>query len=59
MIIHNKIRPEDVGAIKVSLHEIATKANNGAYMDLINRLPVNDKERKALYEDAEIIEEDE
>lgn len=59
LIIHNKIHPEDLGATKISLHEIATKANNGAYMDLINKLPISDKERDSLFEDAEIVKEDE
>ncbi len=57
-IITNKLKIEDLGFEKVSLHEIATKHKNGAYIEMIEKLPVSDKEKNELYDDAEIIEDE-
>jgi hypothetical protein len=53
-IISNKIKPEDVGFESANLQKIASKASDGHYAKLINKLPVSDEEKKKLYEDAEI-----
>ena len=59
LIVGYKIKPEDLGFVKVSLHEIATKAKNGAYIQMIDQLPISDKEKKQLFDDADTIDEDE
>jgi len=57
-IITNKIKVEDLGFKKVSLHDIATKYSNGAYRDMINKLPISEKEKNELFKDAEIIDDE-
>jgi hypothetical protein len=51
-IIHNKIRAEDLGYQKKSLHRIASKAKAGAYVKMIQGLPVDDKEKQRMINDA-------
>jgi hypothetical protein len=51
-IINNRIKAEDLGFKKKNLHKIATKARNGAYVKMIQGLPVDDKEKKKMIEDA-------
>ena len=55
-LITPTITPELLGYAKKSLKEIATKYNNGFYLDLINSLPVEMAEKKRLLRDADIQE---
>lgn len=50
------ITPEQLGYSKASLKEIATKHNQGFYLQLINQLPVEQAEKKRLLRDADIEE---
>jgi hypothetical protein len=64
LIVGYKIKAEDLGFVKTSLLDIATKAKNGKYIDMIDNLPISDKEKKQILhdadiEDAEIIEDNE
>jgi len=66
-LIITKIKPEDLGYERKNLYDIARKAAQGKYVDMIEGLPgVNDEEKKRLkrdagldIEDAKIIDEDE
>jgi len=53
-IISPNIKPEDLGYEKASLLEIARKANEGKYINMIDSLPLTDEEKKKLYLDAGI-----
>ncbi|HMM18497.1 MAG TPA: hypothetical protein PKC47_13385 [Petrimonas sp.] len=62
-IISPEITAEQMGFAKESLKEIAKKNNEGFYLNLIDSLPVDKKEKKRLLadadiEDAELIEEE-
>ncbi len=62
-IISPEITAEQMGFAKESLKEIAKKNNEGYYINLIDSLPVDRKEKKRLLadadiEEAEIIEEE-
>lgn len=57
-IISPDIRPEDLGFEKASLMEISRKANEGKYIKLIDSLPIDDDEKKKIYQDAGIDIED-
>lgn len=62
-IISPEITAEQMGFAKESLKEIAKKNNEGFYLNLIDSLPVDRKEKKRLLadadiEDVEIIEEE-
>ena len=50
------ITPEQLGYSKASLKEIATKHNQGFYLQLINQLPAEQAEKKRLLRDADIEE---
>lgn len=56
-ILSSELCPEDLGFKSKNKKEIARKANDGFYIDLINRLDVDKSQRKQLIEDCEIIEE--
>jgi hypothetical protein len=61
-LISPEITAEQMGFAKESLKEIAKKNNEGFYLNLIDSLPVDKKEKKRLLadadiEDVEIIEE--
>lgn len=51
-IINNRIKAEDLGFQKKNLHKIATKARNGAYVKMIQGLPVDEKQKQQMIEDA-------
>jgi len=53
-IINNKVKPEDLGYEKQSIYEINRKAESGYYSKLINSLPITEKERIRLRQEAEI-----
>lgn len=55
-IIHNKIKLRELGFDNINLHDIATKYKNGAYIEMINKLPIKSKEKKELLQDADIEE---
>jgi hypothetical protein len=59
LIVDHRIKAEDLGFVKVDVRQVAIKARNGAYIQMIENLPISDKEKKKLFEDAEIIEDDE
>lgn len=48
------VRPEDMGLETKSLKEIARKHNEGFYIQLIDGLPIDKKEKKRLLRDADI-----
>lgn len=48
------VRPEDMGLESKSLKEIARKHNDGFYLQLIDGLPIEKKEKKRLLRDADI-----
>lgn len=53
-LITTEISAEDLGYSKENLKKIAKKAQDGFYLELINKLPVDKKERKRLMSDADI-----
>lgn len=53
-IISPNLKPEDFGFEKASLHNIASKYQNGKYAQLIDKLPISDSEKDRLYNDAGI-----
>lgn len=53
-IISPEITAEQMGFAKESLKEIAKKNNEGFYLNLIDSLPVDKKEKKRLLADADI-----
>ena len=55
-LISPDITPEELGYSKASLKEIATKHNQGFYLQLINQLPIEKAEKKRLLRDADIEE---
>jgi len=57
-IITNKIKHQDLGYEKKSLHDIVRKDENGFYVNLINSLETTDKEKKRLIREAEITDVD-
>lgn len=59
LIVDHRIKAEDLGFETKNLREIAHKARNGAYVEMINRLPISNKQKKELFDDAEIMEDDE
>ena len=50
------ITPEELGYSKKSLKEIASKHNEGFYLNLIDKLPIEKEEKKRLLRDADIQE---
>lgn len=55
-LISPEITPEELGYSKKSLKEIATKHNQGFYLNLIENLPIEKAEKKRLLRDADIQE---
>jgi hypothetical protein len=55
-LISPEITPEELGYSKKSLKEIATKHNQGFYLNLIDNLPIEKAEKKRLLRDADITE---
>lgn len=55
-LISPELTPEDLGYSKASLKEIATKHNQGFYLNLIDNLPIEKAEKKRLLRDADIQE---
>lgn len=53
-IISNKIKASDLGYVKESLHEIASKAEKGEYIKLISTLPTTTTEKTRIAKDAGI-----
>lgn len=53
-IIDPNLRPEDMGLESKSLKEIARKHNEGFYIQLIDGLPIDKREKKRLLRDADI-----
>ncbi|MBP3343045.1 MAG: hypothetical protein J6L20_01685 [Bacteroidales bacterium] len=53
-IISDKIRPEQLGYSKQNLYDIARKAESGFYKNLIEGLPIPDKEKERLFAEAEV-----
>ena len=53
-IISDKIRPEQLGFAKQNLYDIARKAESGYYKNLIEGLPISDKEKIRLKVEAEV-----
>ncbi len=53
-IITDKLSPEDLGFENKNLQEIASKATQGKYAEIINALPIDKKEKDALFRDAGI-----
>ena len=57
-LISTDYKLEEGGFERKSLKKIAAKAAKGFYIKLINGLTVSDKEKKSLYEDADIVDTD-
>lgn len=55
-LISPEITPEELGYSKKSLKEIASKHNEGFYLNLIDKLPIEKEEKKRLLRDADIQE---
>ncbi|MBR2478341.1 MAG: hypothetical protein IKB48_05760 [Bacteroidales bacterium] len=53
-IISDRIKPEQLGYAKQNLYDIARKAESGYYKKLIDGLPITDKEKERLFEEAEV-----
>ncbi len=53
-IITDKLSPEDLGFENKNLQEIASKAAQGKYAEIINSLPIDKEEKEKLYRDAGI-----
>lgn len=53
-IISDRIKPEQLGYTKQNLYDIARKAESGYYKKLIDGLPITDKEKERLFEEAEV-----
>lgn len=53
-IISDRIKPEQLGYAKQNLYDIARKAESGYYKKLIEGLPITDKEKERLIEEAEV-----
>ena len=60
-LISSELSAEDLGFTSKNKKEIARKASEGGYINIINQLPVDDAQKKQLLADCEIIdvEEDE
>jgi hypothetical protein len=54
MIISNKINIQDYGFEKKSLHKIASKAEAGAYLKMIQGLPTSKEEKQKMIDDADL-----
>lgn len=54
MVISNKINIEDYGYQKKSLHKIASKAEAGAYLKMIQGLPTSKEEKQKMIDDADL-----
>jgi len=55
-IITNRIKHQDLGFEKKSLHDIVRKDEDGFYINLINSLETSDKEKKRLMREASIVD---
>ena len=53
-LIDPRVAPKDLGYENKNIKEIATKHNQGFYLNLINDLPIECKEKKRLLRDADI-----
>ncbi len=53
-IITDKLSPEDLGFENKNLQEIASKATQGKYAEIINSLPIDKQEKEQLFQDAGI-----
>jgi len=53
-LISPDLTPEDLGYTKANLKEIASKHNQGFYLNLIDSLPIEKMEKKRLLRDADI-----
>lgn len=53
-IITDKLSPEDLGYENKNLQEIASKATQGKYAEMISSLPIEKEEKEKLYKDAGI-----
>ena len=53
-----KITGGDLGFEEKNLKEIAAKHNDGFYVELITKLPLEDDEKKQLFNDADIVDTD-
>lgn len=58
-LISKDIKAADLGFTDKNLKEIAKKANDGYYIKLINGLPIEKEQKKALFTDAEIVDYEE
>lgn len=58
-LISKDIKDSDLGFTSKSLKEIAKKANEGYYIGLINGLPIEKEQKKALFRDADIVDYEE
>lgn len=55
-LISPKVTPEELGYTTKSLKDIAVKHNEGFYLNLIDKLPIEKQEKKRLLRDADIQE---
>ena len=55
-LIDPRVTPEDMGYESQSIKKIATKNNDGFYLDIIRDLPLESMEKKRLLRDADIQE---
>ena len=53
-IISDRIKPEQLGYAKQNLYDIARKAESGFYKNLIEGLPITEKEKERLLAEAEV-----
>lgn len=58
-LLSKDIKAEDLGFQDKSMKEIAKKHNDGFYFKLINKLPIDNKEKKKLFDDAELTDYEE